>query len=96
MARGSRKTVLQWIQDDYTSHPVRFVIEALGMIFNLSAALLMAFMSPTPNMFWVYILFLTATSFLILAAVHRKSTGFLVMYVGYLLIDGFGFIKTLF
>ena len=90
MARIGRKAVLQWIYQDYKSHPVRFTTEVSGMIFNLIAAI-----SPNPPMFWAYIFFLLASGLLMTAAFSRKSFGFTLMYIIYLGIDGIGFLKTL-
>ena len=95
MARAGRKKVLEWIREDYRSHPVRFMIEVSGMIANLMASIILMIDSPTPPMFWAYIFFLTASVLLMSAAFSRKSFGFTAMYFAYLIIDLIGFIKTL-
>ena len=95
MARVGRKKVLQWIKEDYKSHPVRFITEVAGMIANLMASMVLMWYSPNPPMFLAYIFFLTASVLLMSAAFSRKSFGFTFMYLAYLLIDGIGFIKTL-
>lgn len=95
MARAGRKKVLDWIKEDYKSHPVRFMIEVLGMIANLIASIILMIYSPTPPMFWAYVFFLTASALLMSAAFSRKSFGFTAMYFTYLIIDLIGFIKTL-
>jgi hypothetical protein len=95
MARAGRKKVLEWIQEDYRSHPVRFCIEVSGMLANFVASFILMWYSPTPPMFVAYIFFLTASVLLMSAAFSRKSFGFTAMYVGYLVIDFIGFLKTL-
>ena len=95
MARAGRKKMLRWIQEDYRSHPVRFCVEVTGMISNLMASIVLMWYSPTPPMFWAYIFFLTASVLLMSAAFSRKSFGFTVMYLGYIIIDLIGFIKTI-
>lgn len=95
MARAGRKKAIEWIADDYRSNPVRFIIEVAGMISNLMASIVLMLYSPNPPMFWAYIFFLTASVLLMSAAFSRKSFGFTVMYLGYLVIDLIGFIKTL-
>lgn len=95
MARAGRKKVLEWIQEDYRSHPIRFIVEVTGMISNLMASVVLMLYSPNPPMFWAYIFFLTASVLLMSAAFSRKSFGFTAMYVGYLIIDFIGFLKTL-
>lgn len=95
MARAGRKKVLEWIKEDYKSHPVRFCIEVAGMFANLMASIILMLYSPTPPMFWAYVFFLTASVLLMSAAFSRQSFGFTAMYFGYLIIDFIGFWKTL-
>ena len=95
MARVGRRKTIEWIKEDYTSNPFRFVCEVIGMISNLIASLILMWYSPNPPMFVAYIFFLVATCFLMYGAFSRKSFGFTVMYLVYLAIDGIGFIKTL-
>jgi|TARA_B100000424_G_scaffold7936_1_gene5986 hypothetical protein len=95
MARIGRRKTIEWIKEDYTSNPFRFVCEVIGMISNLIASLILMWYSPNPPMFVAYIFFLVATCFLMYGAFSRKSFGFTVMYLVYLAIDGIGFIKTL-
>ena len=95
MARIGRRTTIEWIKEDYTSNPFRFVCEVIGMISNLIASLILMWYSPNPPMFVAYIFFLVATCFLMYGAFSRKSFGFTVMYLVYLAIDGIGFLKTL-
>ena len=90
-----RRTVLNWIKEDFSTHTWRFVAEVLGMGLNLIAAMTMAVYSPNPPMFQVYILFLIASIFLISAAISRRSTGFTVLYIGFIIIDLVGFVNTL-
>tara|TARA_B100002019_G_C21092921_1_gene509549 strand:- start:286 stop:576 length:291 start_codon:yes stop_codon:yes gene_type:complete len=95
MARIGRRTTIEWIKEDYTSNPFRFVCEVIGMISNLIASLILMWYSPNPPMFVAYIFFLVATCFLMYGAFSRRSFGFTVMYLVYLAIDGIGFVKTL-
>lgn len=94
MARYGRKTVARWIQEDYRSHPVRFICEIVGMISNLLASLVLMLYSPHPPMFVAYIFFLVASVLLMGAAYSRKSVGFTLMYLLYLGIDLIGFVRT--
>ena len=95
MARIGRKSTLEWIKEDYSSNPIRFCCEVIGMISNLIASLILMWYSPNPPMFWAYIFFLLASVLLMSAAFSRKSFGFTIMYIVYLGIDGIGFLKTL-
>lgn len=87
--------LLNWIKEDFNTHPWRFAAESIGMTLNLAAAMTMAVYSPNPPMFEVYIIFLIASIFLISAAISRRSTGFTVLYIGFILIDLVGFFNTL-
>lgn len=86
---------MSWIKEDYNSNPLRFITEVTGMLANIGASLILMWYSPTPPMFWAYVFFLTASVLLMSAAFSRKSFGFTLMYLGYILIDGIGFFKTL-
>ena len=96
MARYNRKRVImEWVQEDYKSHPVRFIAEIVGMVSNLMASIILMWYSPNPPMFAAYIFFLIASALLMTCALSRKSVGITLMYLLYLGIDGVGFIKTL-
>lgn len=95
MARAGRKKAIEWIADDYRSNPVRFCIEVTGMVSNFIASLILMWYSPNPPMFVAYIFFITASILLMSAAFSRQSFGFTFMYLGYIVIDFIGFIKTL-
>jgi len=95
MARAGRKKAIEWIAEDYRSNPVRFCVEVTGMIANFIASLILMWYSPNPPMFIAYIFFITASILLMSAAFSRKSFGFTFMYLGYVVIDFIGFVKTL-
>jgi hypothetical protein len=95
MARIGRRKVLMWIKEDYSINPFRFTIEVSGMLANFIASIILMWYSPNPPMFIAYIFFLLASVLLMTAAYSRRSFGFTFMYLGYLAIDGVGFIKTL-
>jgi hypothetical protein len=95
MARYNRRKVMEWIQEDYRSHPMRFIAEITGMISNLLASTILMWYSPHPPMFAAYIFFLIASALLMTCALSRKSVGISLMYLLYLGIDGVGFLKTL-
>tara|TARA_R110000823_G_scaffold75450_16_gene172662 strand:+ start:410 stop:709 length:300 start_codon:yes stop_codon:yes gene_type:complete len=86
---------LAWIRQDWKSNPIRFLAEVFGFLFNFIAATLIAITSPNPPMFYAYIFYIMASVLLIFAAYSRKSTGFTVMYVMFLSIDGIGFVNAI-
>ena len=95
IGKQTRKKVSDWIRDDFSKNPLRFVCEALGMGFNFAACIWMATTAPNPPMLQIYTLFLIATVFLFSCAVSRRSTFFSLMYIGFLIIDGVGFFNSL-
>ena len=80
----------EFIIKDFKSHPYRFCLEASGMLMNFVACIIMAMLSPTPPMATVYVFFLIASILLLTSALSRRSTGFTVMYIGFLIIDSVG------
>ena len=93
MARIGRRKTIEWIEEDYTSNPFRFVCEVIGMISNLIASLILMWFSPNTCMFIAYIFFIFATFFLMYGAWSRKSFGFTMMVLVYLVMDGVGVFK---
>jgi hypothetical protein len=87
--------VIDFLIRDWVSHPTRFVLETLGFLGNLAAAILLMVTSPTPPMHWVYPLWLSAAVCLLYAAWTRGSSALVTLFGLYLIIDSIGFYKAL-
>jgi len=87
--------IKKYIIRDWKSNRVRLIFECIAMICNIGSAGTLAITVHNPNMFVVYGLFLTASTILIFCSYSRKSFGFLLLYILFVLIDGTGLIRLL-
>ena len=88
-------TALDFIRADYHSHKFRLCAEVLGMVISLFVAILIAWTTPHPPMLYCYILWMFASVLLVGASLSRHSTGFVVLYGSFLVIDGIGLLRTI-
>jgi hypothetical protein len=86
----------RWIQEDWNSWPLRFVIECLAWCGSIGAALWFAL--SVPNVPFVPYLCVTIASCALYswAAWTRKSFGMLANYLLLTTIDSIGFLRLLF
>ena len=84
-----------FIRYDWNSHRLRFVLEVCGVTCNIIASILLAVTAQDPWLAHVYTLFLMASSMLIYTSYLRGSTGFVVLYAVFIVIDTIGLSNTL-
>ena len=84
-----------FIRYDWNSHRLRFVLEVCGVTCNIIASILLAVTAHDPWLAHVYTLFLMASSMLIYTSYLRGSTGFVVLYAVFIVIDTIGLSNTL-
>jgi|TARA_B110000467_G_scaffold164915_1_gene196629 hypothetical protein len=89
------KKIKNYIQKDWKSNRLRLIFECIAMICNIGSATTLAVTVHNPNMFVVYSLFLTASIILIFCSYSRKSFGFILLYILFVLIDSSGLIRLL-
>lgn len=87
--------ILNWIGDDYRSHPLRFAIEMLAWAMSIGAAVLFAF--TVPNVPFLLYLSITVTGCMLYAwaAYSRRSFGMLANYLLLTTIDGYALSRVL-
>ena len=86
---------IQWIKNDYTSHPVRFCIELLAWAISISCSITMATTVPSPPLLTLYPIWITGCALYAWAAYSRKSFGMLANYILLVSIDSIGLIRML-
>jgi hypothetical protein len=89
------KPTIQWIKDDWNSHPVRFLIELLAWGISIGCSITMAVTVPTPPLLILYPIWITGCALYAWAAYTRKSFGMLANYILLTTIDTVGFIRLL-
>jgi hypothetical protein len=86
-------TTLQWIKDDYRSHPFRFFIELLAWGISVGCSITMALTVPNPPLLALYPVWILGCSLYAWAAYTRKSFGMLANYLLLTTIDTFGLLR---
>lgn len=87
------KPTFDWIRDDYTSHPFRFVIELLAWILSIGCSLTMAVTVPNPPLVYLYPVWISGCAMYAWAAYSRRSFGMLANYVLLTTIDLIGLFR---
>jgi hypothetical protein len=79
--------IVNWIQDDYKSHPLRFCLEVLAWAISVGCSLTMALTVPNPPLKYLYIPWVASTFVYAGCAYSRGSFGMLANYLLLFLID---------
>lgn len=87
--------VAKFVEEDWRSHPVRFVIEVIAWLLSISASVIMALTVPNPPLLIIYIFWVAGCSLYSWAAITRGSFGMLANYLLLTAIDTYGLIKLI-
>jgi hypothetical protein len=86
---------IQWIKDDFKSHPIRFAVELLAWAISIGCSITMAITVPNPPLLALYPVWITGCSLYAWAAWTRKSFGMLANYLLLTTIDTIGLIRMI-
>jgi len=86
---------IQWIKDDFKSHPVRFAIELLAWAVSIGCSITMAVTVPNPPLLALYPVWIAGCAMYAWASWTRKSFGMLANYILLTSIDTIGLIRML-
>jgi hypothetical protein len=89
------KPTIDWIRDDYNTHPFRFFIELLAWAVSIVCSITMAVTVPNPPLLALYPVWISGCAMYAWAAYTRKSFGMLANYILLTTIDTFGLIRML-
>ena len=95
MTNDFLKPTVDWIKDDYTTNPLRFVIELVAWAISIGCSLTMAATVPNPPLIILYPIWITGCSLYAWAAFSRKSFGMLANYMLLVGIDAVGLVRML-
>jgi hypothetical protein len=84
-----------WIQDDWKSNKVRFIVEVLAWLISIGCSLVMAITVPNPPLLTLYPVWITGCAMYAWAAYTRKSFGMLANYLLLVTIDSMGLLRML-
>ena len=93
--KNFRHYLLRFLKDDFKNNRKRFFAEAFGLIFGLGATSILALTMPDPNLLVAYLMWEVSAICLIYGAWSRGSSGLLLLYSCYFIIDGFGLARLL-
>ena len=89
------KPTIDWIKDDYHTHPFRFFIELLAWAVSIGCSITMAVTVPNPPLLSLYPVWISGCAMYAWAAYTRKSFGMLANYCLLTTIDTIGLIRML-
>ena len=87
--------VFKWIQDDYRTNRVRFIVELLAWAISIGCSITMALTVPTPPLLYMYPVWISGCAMYAWAAYTRKSFGMLANYILLTTIDSVGLARML-
>lgn len=86
---------IEWIRDDYRTHPLRFAVELLAWAISIGCSLTMAATVPNPPLIVLYPIWISGCAMYAWAAYTRKSFGMLANYILLTTIDTVGLVRML-
>jgi hypothetical protein len=89
------KPTLDWIREDYQSHPFRFAIELMAWAISIGCSITMAMTVPTPPLLILYPIWIAGCAMYAWAAWTRRSVGMLANYLLLVTIDTVGLLRML-
>jgi hypothetical protein len=87
--------IINWIRDDYRTHPFRFVIELFAWGISIGCSVTMALTVPNPPLITLYPVWILGCSMYAWAAYTRKSFGMIANYLLLVTIDSVGLARML-
>jgi hypothetical protein len=89
------KPTIEWIKDDWNSHPFRFAVEVLAWAVSIGCSITMAVTVPNPPLLVLYPVWIAGCAMYAWASYTRKSFGMLANYILLTAIDTVGLIRML-
>ena len=89
------RPTLEWIRDDFRTHPFRFFIELLAWAISIGCSITMASTVPNPPLLMLYPIWISGCAMYGWASWTRKSFGMLANYILLVSIDTIGLIRMI-
>lgn len=88
--------IINWIKEDWSSNPIRCVLEILAWALSIGCSVTMMLTVPNPPFLILYPLFITQCAIFGWAAWTRRSTGMVANYLLLVSIDSIALAKMIF
>lgn len=89
------RTTIQWINDDWKSNRLRFIVEVIAWALSILCSIIMALTVPNPPLMYLYPIWILGCSMYAWAAWNRRSFGMLANYLLLTTIDSIGLIRMI-
>jgi hypothetical protein len=89
------QTTWRWINEDFESNRLRFVVEVIAWAISIGCSIAMALTVPTPPLLILYPIWIVGCGMYAWAAWTRRSSGMLANYLLLVTIDSVGLIRML-
>ena len=89
------ESTVEWIKDDWNSHPSRFIAELIAWFISIGCSITMALTVPTPPLLVLYPVWIIGCAIYAWAAYTRKSFGMIANYLLLTTIDTIGLIRMI-
>ena len=87
--------IYNYIKDDYTTNPLRFVVEVTAWIISVGCSVTMALTVPQPPLLILYPIWISGCAMYAWASYTRKSFGMIANYMLLVTIDSVGLVRML-
>ena len=87
--------IYNYIKDDYTTNPFRFVVEVTAWIISVGCSVTMALTVPNPPLLILYPIWISGCAMYAWASYTRKSFGMIANYILLVTIDSVGLVRML-
>ena len=87
--------ILNWIKDDYKTHPLRFAVEVIAWAISIGCSITMMLTVPNPPLIILYPIWIAGCAMYGWASYSRKSFGMLANYLLLVTIDSIGLIRMI-
>lgn len=88
--------IVEWIKNDWKSHPFRFIVEVFAWAISIGCSITMALTVPNPPLMVLYPIWIAGCSMYAWAAYTRKSFGMIANYLLLVAIDSVGLFRMIF
>lgn len=87
--------MIEWIKDDYRSHPVRFCIEIMAWVMSIGANIMFALTVPNVPFYLYLSVTIASCAMYAWAAWSRRSFGMLANYLLLTTVDSIGMARLI-
>ena len=87
--------IYNYIKDDYSTNPVRFIVEVTAWAISVGCSVTMALTVPYPPLLILYPIWISGCAMYAWASYTRKSFGMIANYMLLVTIDSVGLVRML-